>query len=72
MVEWISIPGLTPYDKAIERMEQKLQDVINGHNETIFLLTSAETSFIASSIVRDVIRNNGDFTKLVPEAVKLK
>ncbi|MDP4988845.1 MAG: pantetheine-phosphate adenylyltransferase, partial [Polaribacter sp.] len=27
------------------------------------------TSYISSSIVRDVIRNNGDYTKLVPKSV---
>ena len=37
--------------------------------ETVFLLTSPETSFISSSIVRDVIRNGGDYKKFVPEAV---
>jgi pantetheine-phosphate adenylyltransferase len=40
--------------------------------ETVFLLTAAKTSFISSSIVRDVIRNNGQYELLVPEAVKVK
>ena len=39
--------------------------------ETVFLLTSSGKSYISSSIVRDVIRNNGDYTILVPEAVKI-
>ena len=39
--------------------------------ETIFLLTSAKTSYISSSIVREVIRNNGDYTLLVPESVRV-
>ena len=37
--------------------------------ETVFLLTAARTSFISSSIVRDVLRNGGDISQLVPEAV---
>jgi pantetheine-phosphate adenylyltransferase len=37
--------------------------------ETVFLLTAARTSFISSSIVRDVLRNGGDITQLVPESV---
>ena len=37
--------------------------------ETIFILTSAKTSFISSSIVRDLINNNGEFIKLVPDTV---
>ena len=40
--------------------------------ETVFLLTSSGKSYISSSIVRDVIRNNGDYTILVPEAVKIE
>ena len=39
--------------------------------ETVFLLTAARTSFISSSIVRDVIRNHGDYTVLVPESVRV-
>ena len=60
-------PADFEFEKAIAHTNRNLAPI-----ETIFLLTSAETSFIASSIVRDVIRNNGDFTKLVPSAVKLK
>ncbi|MGB2274119.1 MAG: pantetheine-phosphate adenylyltransferase, partial [Flavicella sp.] len=37
--------------------------------ETVFLLTSAETSFISSSIVRDILRNNGDATNFVPQGI---
>ena len=48
-------------------------DVMNfAPIETVFLLTSANTSYISSSIVRDVIRNNGDYTKLVPKSVVVK
>ena len=38
---------------------------------TVFLLTAANTSYISSSIVRDVIRNGGDYTVLVPGSVKV-
>ena len=34
--------------------------------ETVFLLTSAETSFISSSIVRDILRNGGDANNFIP------
>ena len=39
--------------------------------ETVFLLTAASTSYISSSIVRDVIRNKGDYTVLVPDSVRV-
>ena len=43
-----------------------------GGVETIFLLTALKTSHISSSIVRDVIRNRGDYTLLVPESVRIE
>ncbi len=37
--------------------------------ETLFLLTSSGKSFLSSSIVREIIRYNGDFSMLVPPTV---
>ncbi|RED47943.1 pantetheine-phosphate adenylyltransferase [Seonamhaeicola aphaedonensis] len=60
-------PADFEFEKAIAHTNRNLAPI-----ETVFLLTSAETSYIASSIVRDVIRNNGDYTKLVPQSVRMK
>ena len=60
-------PADFEFEKAIAQTNRKLSGI-----ETVFLLTSAETSFISSSIVRDIIRNDGEYSKLVPEAVYLK
>ncbi|WP_203257853.1 pantetheine-phosphate adenylyltransferase [Hyunsoonleella ulvae] len=60
-------PADFEFEKAIAHTNRDLAPI-----ETIFLLTSADTSYIASSIVRDVIRNNGDYTKLVPKSVRVK
>ncbi|MEL0457019.1 pantetheine-phosphate adenylyltransferase [Flavobacteriaceae bacterium SZ-1-7] len=60
-------PADFEFEKAIAHTNRSLSEI-----ETVFLLTSAKTSYIASSIVRDVIRNNGDYTKLVPESVHVK
>ncbi len=57
-------PADFEFEKAIAHTNRDLAPV-----ETVFLLTSAKTSYISSSIVRDVIRNNGDYTKLVPKSV---
>src|SRR5690554_3524555 len=38
--------------------------------ESIFLICAPEVSNISSTIVRDIMRNNGDYSKLVPLAVK--
>ena len=60
-------PADFEFEKAIAHTNRKLSKI-----ETVFLLTAANTSYISSSIVRDVIRNHGDYTKLVPDSVRLK
>ena len=55
------------FEKAIAHTNRKLSDI-----ETVFLLTSSAHSYISSSIVRDVIRNGGDISTLVPPTVKLR
>ena len=60
-------PGDFEFEKAIAHTNRKLSGI-----ETVFLLTSSGKSFISSSIVRDVIRNNGDYTSLVPDVVRVK
>ncbi len=60
-------PADFEFEKAIAHTNRDLAPI-----ETIFLLTAANTSYISSSIVRDVIRNNGDYTKLVPNSVRVK
>lgn len=59
-------PADFEFEKAIAHTNRKLSKI-----ETVFLLTASDTSFISSSIVRDVIRNNGDYSLLVPNSVKL-
>lgn len=60
-------PADFEFEKAIAHTNRKLSKI-----ETVFLLTAARTSYISSSIVRDVIRNNGDYTVLVPDSVSVK
>ncbi|MUU79723.1 pantetheine-phosphate adenylyltransferase [Winogradskyella endarachnes] len=59
-------PADFEFEKAIAHTNRRLSKI-----ETVFLLTAAKTSFISSSIVRDVLRNNGDYTVLVPESVRV-
>ena len=58
-------PADFEFEKAIAHTNRDLAPI-----ETVFLLTSASTSYISSSIVREVIRNKGDVSKLVPPSVK--
>lgn len=60
-------PADFEFEKAIAHTNRKLSKI-----ETVFLLTAASTSFISSSIVRDVIRNHGDYAQLVPDSVRVK
>lgn len=55
------------YEKAIADMNRMLAPEV----ETIFLTCLPEYSTISSTIVRDVIRNGGDVSQLIPEEVKL-
>lgn len=60
-------PGDFEFEKAIAHTNRHLSEI-----ETVFLLTSSGKSYISSSIVRDVIRNGGDYTVLVPKTVVVK
>lgn len=64
IVRGVRNTGDFEFEKAIARTNRFLSKI-----ETIFILTSAKKSFISSSIVRDLINNNGEFSKLVPEPV---
>ena len=58
-------PADFEFEKAIAHTNRRLSDI-----ETVFLLTSSGKSYISSSIVRDVIKNGGDYSLLVPDSVK--
>ena len=60
-------PADFEFERAIAHTNRDLAGV-----ETLFLLTAVQTSHISSSIVRDVIRNRGDYTLLVPESVRIE
>jgi len=60
-------PADFEFEKAIAHTNRVMSKI-----ETVFLLTAARTSFISSSIVRDVLRNGGDIAQLVPESVLAK
>jgi len=60
-------PADFEFEKAIAHTNRRLSKI-----ETVFLLTAANTSYISSSIVRDVLRNGGEYQMLVPDAVRVK
>ena len=64
IVRGIRNNGDFEFEKAIARTNRLLSKI-----ETVFLLTSAKTSFISSSIVRELIKNKGDYSRLIPESI---
>ncbi len=64
IVRGLRNPADFEFEKAIAQTNRKLSGI-----ETVFLLTSAETSFISSSIVRDIVKNGGDASSLLPQSV---
>jgi len=60
-----------PADFEFEKAIAHTNRAITNHDiETIFLLTSSGKAYISSSIVRDVMRNGGNYTILVPDVVR--
>lgn len=60
-------PADFEFEKTITQVNRRLSKI-----ETVFLLTSAETAFISSSIVREVIVFGGDYRSMVPDAVTVQ
>lgn len=58
-------PADFEFEKSTAQINQRLSGI-----ETLFLLTAADLSYISSSIVREIINHKGDFSSLVPSAVK--
>jgi pantetheine-phosphate adenylyltransferase len=55
------------FEKFIGQTNYKMTGV-----ETVFLITSSGKSHISSTVVRDVIRNGGDYEFMVPDVVRKK
>ena len=64
IVRGLRNPADFEFEKSIAQMNRRLSGI-----ETLFLLTAADYSYISSSIVREIIKNNGDYSSLVPDAV---
>lgn len=55
------------FERSIGQINKQLEPDI----ETVFLLTAPEHTALNSSIVRDIVRNGGDPSPFVPDAVKI-
>lgn len=61
----------TAADFEFERGIGQVNFMMDEEIETVFLLTEAKYTPITSSIVRDVYKNGGDLSKLIPAEVIL-
>ena len=52
------------YEQSIAQTNSSLSSI-----ESVFLISSPQLTHISSTIVRDVIRNGGDYKSLVPDSV---
>ncbi len=55
------------YENSIAVMNTSLSPGL----ETVFLLTAAEYAGISSTILREILRNNGDISAFVPEGMMI-
>ena len=54
------------FEKSIALTNREMTGI-----ETVFFLTSPKNSFVSSSIVRDLIRNNGEYKLFIPKGITL-
>ena len=66
MIRGLRNPADFEFEKRIALTNREMTDI-----ETIFFITSPENSFISSSIVRDLIRNNSDYKLFIPKGITL-
>jgi pantetheine-phosphate adenylyltransferase len=62
----------TSADFEFERSIGQINKQLDPSIETVFLLTAPEHTALNSSIVRDIVRNGGDPSPFVPDAVAIK
>ncbi len=55
------------YERAIAQVNKNMSGI-----ESVFLLTTPEHTPVNSSIVRDIIRHNGDAGKFIPQRIREK
>lgn len=59
----------TSFDFEYELQLSQTNNALYSELKTVFLITKPEYNFISSSMVREILANNGDISKFVPQAV---
>lgn len=58
-------PADFEFEKSVAQINRRLSGI-----ETLFLLTASDLAYISSSVVREIMIHAGDYSSLVPKAVK--
>ena len=67
----ILLRGLrTSFDFEYELQLSQTNNALDKNLKTVFLITKPEYNFISSSMVREILINNGDITQFVPKEVE--
>jgi len=66
MIRGLRNPADFEFEKSIALTNREITGI-----ETVFFLTSPKNSFVSSSIVRDLIRNNGEYKLFIPKGITL-
>ena len=66
LIRGLRNPSDFEFEKSIALTNRKISDI-----ETVFFLTSVENSYISSSIVRELIRNKGDYQLFIPKGITI-
>ena len=56
------------YERAIAQINKRMLPTV----ESVFLLTTPEHTPVNSTIIRDIIRNNGDASLFLPKGIDIK
>ncbi len=60
----------TSFDFEYELQLSQTNNALNKDLKTVFLITKPEFNFISSSMVREILVNNGNISKFVPKEVE--
>ena len=67
----ILLRGLrTSFDFEYELQLSQANNALDKELKTVFLITKPEYNFISSSMVREILLNNGDISNFVPKSVE--
>ena len=58
-------------DFEYEKQIADVNYILNSEIQTVFLLADKKYGMVSSSIVREIIKNNGDASKLLPKSVDI-